>query len=425
MGGIARVAPRNAGAGRCGPADLGLALAVALRPSPAGPGPASMGVVAADLRPLAEELCRLGRGAGLDAVGVAPAETFTGTRRILQERKAAGLHGGMHFTYGDPIRATEPDRALAGARALVVGARSYRRADPPPPALGPAARVARYSWADEYAPLREALGAMAGRLNADGWRATVLADDNALVDREAAYRAGLGWYGKNTNLLLPGRGSWFVLGSVITDAPLPADERPVDDGCGPCTRCLPACPTGALVAPGVLDARRCLAWLLEAPGSFPVEYREALGGRIYGCDECQEACPPNKARDRRDPPPAAGAHDEAWVELVGLLESSDDDLLARFGRWYVPRRQARYLRRNALVALGNVGDGSDPAVARVLSRALAGADPLVREHAEWAAHRLGRGDLVAAAHDTAVPAARPPAAPPAPTFVHEAPSGGQ
>ena len=173
------------------------------------------------------------------------------------------------------------------------------------------------------------------------------------------------------------------------------------DGCGACTRCLPACPTGALVEPGVLDARRCLAWLLEAPGSFPVEFREALGGRVYGCDDCQEVCPPNRREDRRTPPPAAQPSDEAWVELVELLETPDEELLARFQRWYVPRRQARYLRRNALVALGNVGDGSDPAVARVLVRALADPDPLVREHAEWAAGRLDRRDLLDAAFGAA------------------------
>jgi len=118
----------------------------------------------------------------------------------------------------------------------------------------------------------------------------VVADDNALVDREAAYRAGLGWYGKNTNLLLPGKGSWYLLGSVVTDAPLPAG-RPMADGCGTCSRCLPACPTGAFIRPGVLDARRCLAWLVQAPGVFPAELRVALADRIYGGDSCQEVCP--------------------------------------------------------------------------------------------------------------------------------------
>jgi epoxyqueuosine reductase len=341
-----------------------------------------------------DELRGLGLAAGLDAVGVASAEPFATARRVLTERKAAGLHGSLHFTYGNPERSTDPSRALPGAQALFVGARSYRRRAHDPGAGRPLARVASYAWADHYRPLRAALGQVARRLEADGWRARVLADDNALVDREAATRAGLGWYGKNTNVLLPGHGSWFVLGSVITDAPLPAATEPTADGCGPCRRCLPACPTGALVAPGVLDARLCLAALVQAPGPFPVELRIALGDRLYGCDDCQDVCPPNRASERDRPPPPAGDADEPWVPLLELLSMSDDELLTRFGRWYIPGREPRYLRRNALVVLGNVGDGCDPAVGAALRRAVADADPLVRAHALWAAHRLGRADVV-------------------------------
>jgi epoxyqueuosine reductase len=336
----------------------------------------------------------VGRAAGLDAIGVARADAFVTTRGHLEARKAAGLHGGMHFTYADPARSTDATRTLPGARSLVVGARSYRRADPPKPP-GTAARVARYSWRDHYTPLRQALGQVAAHLEAEGYGARVVVDDNALVDREAAYRAGLGWYGKNTNLLMPGAGSWYVLGSVVTDAELPAEGSPVPDGCGPCQRCLPACPTGALVAPGVLDARRCLAWLLEAPGDFPEEFRAALGDRIYGCDDCQDACPPNRLHDRAGLPPADN-EDEAWVDVVAMLRASDEELLGRFGRWYIPRRQPRYLRRNALVVLGNVGDAHAAAVVDVVRAALADDDAMIRRHAVWAAERLGRPDLVTA-----------------------------
>jgi epoxyqueuosine reductase len=342
---------------------------------------------------LLQEVRAAGLDAGLDAVGVARAEPFLDARRHLEDRKAAGLHGGMHFTYGNPTMATDPQALLPGARSLVVGARAYRRSEPLSPE-GPAGRVARYSWRDNYEPLRGALGAVALRLEADGHRALVLVDDNRLVDREAAVRAGLGWYGKNANVLLEGHGSWVVLGSDVTDAALPA-AVPLADGCGSCARCLPACPTGALVAPGVLDARRCLAHLLQAPGDFPVEFREALGNRLYGCDDCQEACPPNRVEDRRAPAPPAAEHDEAWVPVLGLLAASDDELLARHGRWYIPRRQPRYLRRNALVVLGNVGNGDDPAVEVALRRYVADPDPMLRSHAAWAAERLGRADLCA------------------------------
>ena len=336
---------------------------------------------------LEEDLRRVGLDAGLDALGIAPAAPFDGTRRDLETRKAAGLHGGMAFTYRNPARSTDPRRVLRGACALVVGALGYARSEP---GVGPepAGAVARYAWRDHYAVLRDALTDVAARLEADGWRTVVVADDNALVDREAAYRAGLGWYGKSSNLLLPGRGSWFVLGSVVTDAPLTPAVAPAEDGCGSCTRCVTSCPTGAIVAPGVVDARRCLAWLLQATGPFPVEYREALGGRMYGCDDCQEVCPPNRVADRRGTTATAAASDEAWVSLIEILDADDETLLAQFGRWYIPQRDPRYIRRNALVALGNVGDGGDPDVVRVVSRALADDDPLIREHAAWAAHRL-------------------------------------
>src|SRR3954447_6549811 len=192
-----------------------------------------------------EDVRAVGLEAGPDAVGVGKAAVFLDPRRHLRERKEAGLHGGMHFTYGNPERATDPEALLPGARSLVVGARSYKRSDVPAPDV-PAGRVARYSWRDHYEPLRGALNVVADRLEERGHRTLVLVDDNRLVDREAAVRAGLGWDGKNANVLLDGHGSWFVLGSVVTDAVLPV-AIPLDDGCGSCARCLPACPTGALV----------------------------------------------------------------------------------------------------------------------------------------------------------------------------------
>jgi epoxyqueuosine reductase len=153
------------------------------------------------------ELVALGRAAGLDAVGVCSAAPFPEVRATLDERKAEGLHGGMRFTYRDPARSTDPANALRRAGALVVGARSYHQAEPAPPPAdeGPTARVASYAWADHYGELKAALEPIARRLRADGWRSRVLADDNALVDRAAAVRAGLGWWGKSSNVLLPGQ----------------------------------------------------------------------------------------------------------------------------------------------------------------------------------------------------------------------------
>ena len=334
---------------------------------------------------LRTEVLEAGRRAGLAAVGVAAVEPFESTRRSLLERKAEGRHGGMQFTYRNPERSTDPARILPGAAALVVGALNYAQLAAPRPAGGrPTARVARYATGDVYGELRSALGAVARLLTERGHRAVVVADDNALVDREAAYRAGLGHYGKNSNLLLVGAGSWFVLGSVVTDAPLrPADGR-APDGCGPCRRCLDGCPTGAIIEPGVVDARRCLAWLLQATGDFPEEFRMALGDRLYGCDDCQEVCPPN-----RRTPELTDPGEQASVDVLDLLSAGDDELLERHGRWYIPARDPRYLRRNALVVLGNTADGTDPAVIGTIRRYQRHPDAMLARHAAWAARRLG------------------------------------
>jgi epoxyqueuosine reductase len=402
---------------------------------------------------LLADVREVAKAAGLDALRIADAAPFLATRAHLEQRKAAGLHGGMAFTYRRPERSTDPSLALPGARTLVVGARSYlppgSGGDPADPEQAGAAqrrgtryggapggggdgppqgRVARSARRDEYALLKSGLAAVGRRLKAAGYRARVLADDNALVDRAAAYRAGIGWWGKNTLIILPGLGSFFVLGSVLTDAVLAPDEGPLADRCGRCFRCAPACPTGAIVAPGVLDARRCLAWLLEAPGPIPRQLREAVGDRIYGCDACQEACPPNRAAALRATrleigrgrPARRGVGSERTggtmageregpvdlietgdrvetVDLVEMVRASDAELMGRYGHFYLAGRDPALLRRNALVALGNVGRGDDARVAAALQVGLRSPAPIVRAHAVWAAGRLGRTDLLAGA----------------------------
>jgi epoxyqueuosine reductase len=351
-----------------------------------------------------------GHANGLDVLAATGAESFDDTRAVLEQRRAAGLAGTMQFTYRNPQRSTDPDRTLPGATTLIAGAVSYHREVPEPPhGRGPLARVARYVWADDHERLLAGLEAVANRLEAAGHRACVVADQNHLVDRAVAARAGLGWYGKNANLLLPGRGSWYLLGAVVTDAPLTSDgpgivgapiSEEVPDGCGSCERCLPACPTGAIVAPGVIDGRRCLSWILQDAGDIPEHVREAVGDRIYGCDDCQDVCPPNRVELRRAAPsgrgaPApAGQQDRAWVPVLELLAASDAELLDRHGRWYLANRDPRYLRRNALVVLGNIGDAADPDVRGALARAIAGTDEMLAAHARWSAARLGCDDLV-------------------------------
>ncbi len=333
--------------------------------------------------PTAAELRAIGLAAGLTAVGFTHAEPFAEAKVTLIERKDAGFHAGMQFTYRNPERSTTPTRILESAQSLIVGAWPYR-----PPAeddyAEPAhAEIAAYAWRDHYTSLKDALATMADALSAEGYVARVVADDNALVDRAAAVRAGVGFAGKNSNVLVPGHGSWFVLGAVVTDAPLEHDQ-PVESACGSCRRCLDGCPTGAIVAEGVVDARRCLAWLLQAGGDFPLEFRKALGTRIYGCDDCQTVCPPSRNTDTEP------IGDEVRsLDLIELLTMDDADLLAAVGRWYIPKRDLRYVRRNALIALGNAAlDAELHDEAQQVIASYIGDDDMLSEHAQWAAHEL-------------------------------------
>jgi epoxyqueuosine reductase len=329
----------------------------------------------------------LTRPYGITRTGVAPADVLHGARAALLDRIARHLTDGMQFTFRNPLRSTDPRAAVQNAQSVFVVARPYLLPEPHRP-TGSQGRIARYAWVDHYAPLREGLWAVAGRLRADGWKAVPFADDNSIVDREVARLAGIGWPGKNANLLIEGAGSWFVLGCVVTTAPLPFAATEVPDGCGTCRRCLDACPTAAIIEPGVIDAAKCLAWVLQKPGSIPEHLRVAVGDRLYGCDDCQEVCPPTVRFGGRNAAPTE-EHPRAWVAVLSLLTLDDADVLAEWGRWYLADRDVRWIRRNALVVLGNTGDPADAEVRRVLADYRAHADPVLREHATWATERLG------------------------------------
>lgn len=366
---------------------------------------------------LEDELRSIGLANGLAAVGFCDAEPLTEIEQVLVERRDRGLNAEMNFTYRNPARSTDPRSTLPSARSIIVGALRYDTDLPGRPSdTRPFARVARYATADHYRELREALMEIRNHLKSLGHKAVVVADENALVDRAVAVKAGIGWYGKSANVLLPGKGSWFVLGSVITNAELEPASQPVADGCGSCTSCMDHCPTGAIIAPGVVDANLCLSWRLQAPGDFPVELRRSLGDRIYGCDDCQEYCPPSRRADRRgidapDHPPeypldAGDGGGGSWVDVEWMLQATDEELLERLGRWYVPQRDPRYLRRNALVVYGNTADScDDQQVEAVLGPYLDGEEEMLRRHAAWAVVALGRDhlfDIASRRHDPVI-----------------------
>ena len=350
-----------------------------------------------------DQLLTLGRNSGLHQVGVASAEVLHRARQALNERKSQGLHNQMQFTYRNPNRSTDPTAALPSAKSVIVGALSYSTQMPEQPEKL-SARVARYVWSDYYAQLRESLRQIAKQLESDSFRAVVLADDNSIVDREVAYQAGLGWFGKNSNLLIAGAGSYFVLGCVVTNAPLVVADKPVEDGCGSCRRCLDNCPTQAIIAPGVIDANKCLAWLLQKPGVFDRDFRVALGDRLYGCDDCQEVCPPTVRFEKRtsviaDEPVKHDDRANAWVSVQKILLADDESLLKEFGAWYIANRDPKWLRRNALVILGNIGDANDKLVVELLQKYCNHGDAILRSHAVWAAARLGLNHLLPVSED--------------------------
>jgi epoxyqueuosine reductase len=271
-----------------------------------------------------------------------------------------------------PETSCHPETLLPDARTVVSAALCYYA---PEPELGTGeGRLPRYTWRDAYAELREKLDELGRRLGG-GYR--VLVDANQHVDREGAARSGVGFYGKNTMLITRRHGSWVVLGTLVTDVAL-EPTPPLSTDCGDCTLCIDACPTDALAVAGTLDATRCLSYWSQAPGPIPVEFREAMGAHVYGCDICQDVCPWNRGVEkRRAGAPAAEAH----VSLVEWLTLDADELRRRYDRLYVPRNDARYLRRNALVAAGNVGGGAEREA--VLAYA-DDEDDLLREHARWA-----------------------------------------
>ena len=285
----------------------------------------------------------------------------------------------MRFTTAQPEVSCHPENLLPDARTVVSAALCYYTPEPErPPNHG---RLPRYTWSDAYGELRARLEAL-GKLLGGTYR--VLVDENQHVDREAAARAGVGFYGKNTMLITRRFGSWVVLGTLVTDVEIERSAS-LDLDCGSCTLCIEACPTGALDEPGVLDATKCLSYWTQASGPIPETYRVELGAQVYGCDICQDVCPWNrgveKRRAREEPPPGAEPH----VSIADWLSADGAELVSRYERLFVPRKDPRYLRRNALIALGNTGT---PEAAELALEHTDDPDPLVAECARWAAGQI-------------------------------------
>ncbi len=341
----------------------------------------------------AERIKARARAVGFDLAGIAtlsPATTGGAYRRWLER----GDQAGMSWMERNTGLREDPRGLLAGARSALVVALRYAplagAEEPPPGDLWP--RVARYARGLDYHDLiRDRLKELAGEIELEwpgtGTRACV--DTAPLLERELAARAGLGAIGKNTNLLNPEVGSWFLLGELLLTLDLPADP-PVADLCGNCTRCLDACPTGALPEPWRLDARRCISyWTIEHRGEIPEAIRPALADWVFGCDICQEVCPWNRRGEPVDHPELAVPAGRRELDLVGLLELGEVEFGELFRGSPMKRARREGLERNVALALAA---SPEPRSRAALARAETTADSsLVRSAAAWAAARAGSG----------------------------------
>ncbi len=337
---------------------------------------------------------RYAESLGFDIVGITSAEPFLRDEKAAVGRVRDGLMDGLPWYTEERVRrATHPELLLDDARSIVSVAISYLTGEPSPSNDGPRGKVARYAWGDDYhevikAKLKELATGLAG-VAGRPVRTRTFVDDGPMNDRAAAERAGVGWFGKNTNILTSSHGSWVFLGQVITDLELKPDE-PLAKNCGECVLCIDACPTGAIVAPYVIDNRKCISFLtIELRGAIPRELRPLVGDWVFGCDICQDVCPVNRKVEQSLEPAFRQRHDFAAPALIPLLDLDDHSFRERFRNSPIKRAKRVGLQRNVCVALGNIGDS---AAVPALASALASDEPLVRLHAAWALGRIGGTD---------------------------------
>jgi len=339
---------------------------------------------------------------GFDKAGIAPVGSLPRSE-FYRRWVAEGMHGEMGYMEREGPR-LDAELLLPGARSVVCVLKNYYRGVPRTrDALRGA--ISRYAWGEDYhRVLGEKLRLLGEFVEHEtGAKTKICVDTSAVLEKLWARQAGLGWQGKHTNLLSRDFSSWFFLGEILVAAALEPDRPHEKDYCGRCTRCIDVCPTRAIVAPYVLDARRCISYLtIEHRGPIPRELRSSMGNLIFGCDLCLEACPWNKfAREARES--EFGPRDGLAAPALGeLMELTEEGFRKRFRGSAVLRARRSGFLRNVAVALGN--SGSPEAVAP-LARGLRDADPLVRSHAAWGLGRLGtpeaRRELKRAAEEEA------------------------
>lgn len=355
---------------------------------------------------LVTQIKQAARELGFEVVGVASVEPLSRDDRAFREWRDAGFAAGMTYMTRRPELHADARALVPYAQSLITLAINYYAAAPPFEHENRYGRVARYAWGRDYHDVvKTRLRSLASRIEHLAGRpvhARCFVDAVPLLERAYAASAGLGFFGKNTNLLQPRSGSWFFLSEILVDLELPAEPERVKVSCGTCHRCIDACPTNAFAGPYKLDSRRCISYLtIENKGEIPCELREGLGEWLFGCDVCQDVCPFNRFASDTDWPelrPEAGAGPR--LDLAELLSvASDDEFRARFNGTALTRAKRRGLLRNAAVVAANIHATS--AIPALLDRVRNDAEPLIRGHALWALSRLD-ARLAAQAADLAV-----------------------
>ena len=334
---------------------------------------------------LKAQLISFAREIGFDscriAACVAPAHANE-FRDWLEE----GAAGEMHYMERGEEKRCDPQKVLPGARSIIVVALNYWQGGAARRAAATEGRIARYAWGDDYHDVMAAkLDKIDNFLGEFGGEQKCYVDTGPVLERDHAAQAGVGWHGKSTMLIDPRMGTWFFLGEILTTLELPFDA-PQQDRCGTCERCITACPTGAITAPHHLDARRCISYLtIELKGSIPVELRPLIANRIFGCDDCLDACPWNRFAEVSRESAFSAQNSTIGMSLRDYLRLGDAEFRVMFRNSPIKRIKRRGFLRNVCVALGNVGDPSDlPA----LERAALDPEPLIAEHAAWAIERI-------------------------------------
>jgi epoxyqueuosine reductase len=338
---------------------------------------------------LKKELIAYARELGFDscriAVCAAP-EHMSEFRTWLRE----GAAGEMSYMERGEEKRCDPQKVLQGARSIVVVALNYWQGDSAisKPFGAATGRIARYAWGEDYQKvISQKLDKIDNFLRRFGGRQKSYVDTGPILERDHAAQAGIGWHGKSTMLINARLGTWFLLGEILTTLEL-APDPPQRDRCGTCERCIQACPTGAITGPHRLDARRCISYLtIELKGSIPVELRPLVGNRIFGCDDCLDACPWNRFAQASRESAFSARRSTTGMLLRDYLTLNDVEFRALFRNSPIKRIKRRGFLRNVSVALGNVGDLADlPA----LERAASDPDELIAEHATWAIARIQR-----------------------------------